>query len=1340
VALALVLLFGGLLSGLATPVRAAGDMPAVQPDRLLPSLSQAMGHADVAYHARVAGDGVVAGNPEQALDAAFDAAGLTVTAGGQAWGMRLTAYGYGDQVTTVPTGQPRAAANRIEIDHGPLSEWYLNGPWGLEQGFTLSTQPAGAGAQGELTLHLAHTGGVATVDANGAGMTVALAGGGRLRYTGLTAVDATGRSLPARLHAGRHGELEIRVDDAGAIYPLVVDPFIQYAKLTPSTPDALGALGSAVVVTDEIVAVGGPGDDGVGTVYLFERTPGSWEVNATPLDELMASDGEPGDYFGAAVAIDGDRMVIGAPYAAADPNAASPIYTGAVYVFERSDDGSWADPDEVAKLQPDTPQDLMHFGEAVALHGDDVVVGAQEYDNPSPAVNDAGAAFVFEPGDDGWDQVAVLTAPSPQTGAYFGNSVAIDDDAIDGEVIVVGAPASGLAASGEAYVYVEDDDEWTHAATLLPAAPTAGSQFGEAVAIAETTVLVGAPKAGAETTGAAYLFAKPGGGWLPADVVNETAILTGSDQRPYGDFGAAVALDASQALVGSTNGGAEDSYAGAAYLFRKPVGDWVSATETTQFVASDGADADWLGAAVALDGDLYVAGAPQATVDGETWAGAAYVFSPADLAITKAVTPSFVFPGDAITYTLTFTNSGPLDALDVVITDTIPVTLVTNLSVDSTVSINARDETTYVWDVADLAAGASGVITVTGQVVSPLDPTSFDNTASISTSTLNGDPDNDSSTVSVAVLGRNDAAIEGLTAGNNSPKPIGQSVQFTAAVVAGDNVYYTWTFGDGQIGSGASPLHAYAAKGSYTAEVTATNGAGSVKQTTTVTITDIPITGLTAGNNGPKQIGQTVQLNANVVAGNNVTYAWKFGDGQSGTGANPTHAYAAKGTYTAEVTASNGAGSVKQTTSVTITDNPIAGLTASNDGPMLVGEPTHFSATITGGSNVTYAWTFGDGQSGTGATPTHTYAAAGSYTARVTASNGAGNAVAETQVTIAPYAVLTILTAGSGEGTVTRDPALAEYTPGTVVELTAIPAAGSLFAGWSGAVNGTTNPVDVTMNGNKTVTATFVDAQAPQAVADAAATLQGASIGGNVLANDVDPENTALTVSASTAPAHGTATVAANGVFSYTPAADFVGLDSFGYTVTNAHSKTDTGTVYVHVTGQQESADAPHVVIGASATTQTQSFLVNGRPYTLTIPAGAYDGPAAPGDIFRVLFTPLTDMDATATPPRTLKFGGVLFRLEAFLNGTPLGATTFAPPLEMTFTYDPALLGGADPATLEIRFWDGAAWSTAGLTVVRHDPVTHQITFTLDHLSAFALFVKGQGYRTYIAQVLGNAE
>jgi uncharacterized repeat protein (TIGR01451 family) len=108
-----------------------------------------------------------------------------------------------------------------------------------------------------------------------------------------------------------------------------------------------------------------------------------------------------------------------------------------------------------------------------------------------------------------------------------------------------------------------------------------------------------------------------------------------------------------------------------------------------------------------------------------------YTYSLPDLVIRKSVTPSSAAPGDTITYTLTFSNAGLGAASGVVITDSIPVS-VTNTSLTSRgVPLTLQPGSRYVWNVADLAQGEGGLITITGVLSEPLAAGLFTNTATI---------------------------------------------------------------------------------------------------------------------------------------------------------------------------------------------------------------------------------------------------------------------------------------------------------------------------------------------------------------------------------------------------------------------------------------------------------------------------------------------------------------------------------------------------------------------------------------------------------------------------------
>ncbi|MGH2544418.1 MAG: hypothetical protein ACRDIB_16620, partial [Ardenticatenaceae bacterium] len=226
------------------------------------ALSAAVGRAEEAYHARHAGAARAAAvrlrNAAHGLSVTAAPTGVQIEAGGAAWRLSLAAWGYGEHLMPVASAPPEAAGNHVTYRRGALSEWYVNGPLGLQQGFTLARPPGGARRAGSalggrqatgarpprpydpppLTLALDLGGDLhATVDTDRRSLTLATADGtARLHYRGLTAYDATERPLPAwlELHADR---LLLRVDDTGAHYPVVIDPFVERARLYPADAD-----------------------------------------------------------------------------------------------------------------------------------------------------------------------------------------------------------------------------------------------------------------------------------------------------------------------------------------------------------------------------------------------------------------------------------------------------------------------------------------------------------------------------------------------------------------------------------------------------------------------------------------------------------------------------------------------------------------------------------------------------------------------------------------------------------------------------------------------------------------------------------------------------------------------------------------------------------------------------------------------------------------------------------------------------------------------------------------------------------------------------------------------
>ncbi len=123
-------------------------------------------------------------------------------------------------------------------------------------------------------------------------------------------------------------------------------------------------------------------------------------------------------------------------------------------------------------------------------------------------------------------------------------------------------------------------------------------------------------------------------------------------------------------------------------------------------------------------------------------------------------------------------------------------------------------------------------------------------------------------------------------------------------------------------------------------------------------------------------------------------------DGVLGTGESLEAVALSGGAHTLTLRATDQAGSSTEVHVNVTVDTPVSGLRATSDSPTQLGETTTFTASVTGGTDVAYTWTFGDGASGSGATATHTYTATGTLTATVTASNRLNQAVISIPVTI----------------------------------------------------------------------------------------------------------------------------------------------------------------------------------------------------------------------------------------------------------------------------------------------------------------------------------------------------
>jgi len=315
----------------------------------------------------------------------------------------LESIGRAGNVVVVPavaevTVQESIAWQSYSTSAGVISEyWRVNN--GIEHGYLLNSRPVG---EGPVEVHLSISG--ATAQLASAGLVLHdVRGDAVLDWDQLVAWDATGRVVPTTFRT-TGATATIVVDDSGAQYPLLIDPtFSQQAYVKASNKGAGDEFGSSVAVDgDTVVVVGAPIEDssstgvggldndsasGSGAAYVFTRTGTTWTQQAY----VKASNTGAGDQFGFSVAVDGDTVVVGAPFedsssmgvGGLDNDSASG--SGAAYVFTRTG-AAWT---EQAYVKASNTGAGDYFGFSVAVSGDTVVVGAQAEDIF------AGAAYMF---------------------------------------------------------------------------------------------------------------------------------------------------------------------------------------------------------------------------------------------------------------------------------------------------------------------------------------------------------------------------------------------------------------------------------------------------------------------------------------------------------------------------------------------------------------------------------------------------------------------------------------------------------------------------------------------------------------------------------------------------------------------------------------------------------------------------------------------------------------------------------------------------------------------------------------------------------------------------------
>jgi len=403
------------------------------------------------------------------------------------------------------------------------------------------------------------------------------------------------------------------------------------------------------------VEVGVAARDGSGhrlyTIELDRETKRRFSQRAY----LKASNADSNDLFGYSMALSGDTLVVGAYLedgfaTGVDGNQAdnSADGSGAVYVFVRHG-GSWL---QQAYIKASNTRSGDQFGRAVAISGDTLIVGApfqggagRGIDPPDDGVRaparvaESGAAYVFRRSAGVWRQEAYIKASNARPGDLFGSSVAVSGTRLavgawmeDSAATGIGGDGANAGAenSGAVYLYSRTRNGWSEEAYVKSSLTRAGDRFGYSLALADDLLAVGA-----YARGSVHLYRRGSQGW------SAEAHLT-APAGAHALFGSSLALSGDTLIAGApledagdaTGSRAQHEGAGAVHVFVRRNGEW---SRQAWLKAPPGAAGHRFGQSVAIDGDTLAVGAylddrrargidavPEG-IDPES--GAAYVFT-----------------------------------------------------------------------------------------------------------------------------------------------------------------------------------------------------------------------------------------------------------------------------------------------------------------------------------------------------------------------------------------------------------------------------------------------------------------------------------------------------------------------------------------------------------------------------------------------------------------------------------------------------------------------------------------------------------------------------------------
>jgi len=288
----------------------------------------------------------------------------------------------------------------------------------------------------------------------------------------------------------------------------------------------------------------------------------------------------------------------------------------------KANSGTWGivAPTQVGENQKGTASD----GDANDYFGWSVSISGDyaivgAYGHNTGGNTNQGAAYIFERSGMSWIQQAKLIGSEGDAFDVFGYSVSIS-----GDYAIVGASShntGGNTEQGAAYIFLRTGNTWAQQAKLIASDGAAYDVFGVSVSISGDYVIVGARghnTGGNHNQGASYIYQRSGTSWI------QQAKLIASDGAAGDLFGWSVSIFGDYAIVGAPEhsiGG--NTFQGAAYIFERSGMSWI---QQAKLIASDGAALDKFGFSVSISGDYAIVGARGHNTGGNTSRGAAYVY------------------------------------------------------------------------------------------------------------------------------------------------------------------------------------------------------------------------------------------------------------------------------------------------------------------------------------------------------------------------------------------------------------------------------------------------------------------------------------------------------------------------------------------------------------------------------------------------------------------------------------------------------------------------------------------------------------------------------------------